>query len=193
MCEPGHSPLTGAEIALDSLAQAFHRSTSIARLLLGVGRCFLALWRARSDGALNGVLLKVARHRVLDRRLRTGMHRRLPRALRRQPWRLFSWPTAGVPPHPLDEAVGFDSPVGRPSGAPSPTLRKVRFPLEQPRTRPLPMHRPRADSACPFHCSRLLSRRDLRVRRPSWAQPMRACAGALGNVRHMSCGGRVAR
>ena len=142
MCEPGHSPLTGAEIALDSLVQAFHRSTWIARLLPGASWCFLASRRSRSDDALNGVLLMVARLRVLDRRLRTGMHRHLPRASRRQPWRVFSWPTTGVPPHSLDEAVGFDSPVGRPSGAPSPAHRKVRFPLEQPRTRPLPIHRP---------------------------------------------------
>ena len=40
MCEPWHSPLTGAEIALDSLAQAFDQSMWIARLVRGVGRCF---------------------------------------------------------------------------------------------------------------------------------------------------------
>ena len=143
--------------------------------------------------AIYDVLVVPVRSFDLDRLPRTEVHRCLPRAPRQQPRRLLSRPTAGVPPHPLDEAVGFDSPVGRPSGAPSPALRKVRFQLEQPRTRPMPMHCSRADSACPFHCCRPVSRVDLQVRRPSRAQPMRACADALGNVRHTSCGGRVAR
>ena len=143
--------------------------------------------------ALYDVLVVPVRSFDLEPESRTDVNRRLPRAPRQQPRRLLSRPTAGVPPHPLDEAVGFDSPVGRPSGAPAPALRKVRMPLGHARTRPLPIHRSRADSVCPFHCSRLVSRDVLRVRRPSWAQPMRACTDARSVVRRTSCGGRVAR
>ena len=74
-----------------------------------------------------------------------------------------------------DAVAGFDSQMGRPSGQTSTTRRKVRQPLADARTRPLPMHCSRTDSVCPFHCCRLLSRGEFRVRRLSVVQAKRAC------------------
>ena len=92
---------------------------------------------------------------------------------------LLSWPRTGVPPLLRAEAAGFDSQMGRPSGQTSTTRRKVRQPLADARTRPLPMHCSRTDSVCPFHCCRLLSRGEFRVRRLSVVQAKRACLDAL--------------
>ena len=125
-----------------------------------------------------------------DRQPRTGMNRHQPCASRRRLWQLLSRPTAGAAPLSMEEALGFDSPVGRPSGTSSPALRKVRILLAHARTRPLPMHRPCADSVCTFHCSRLISHDDLRVRRSPATLMMRACTDAFGVVRHTVCGGR---
>ena len=54
---------------------------------------------------------------------------------------LLSRPAAGAAPLAMEEALGFDSPVGQPSGTSSTALQKVRNPLAQPRTHALPMHR----------------------------------------------------
>ena len=137
--------------------------------------------------ALYDVLVVPVRSFDLEPESRTDVNRRLPRAPRQQPRRLLSRPTAGVPPHPLDEAVGFDSPVGRPSGTSLSALRKVRLPLAHARTRPLPMHCSRADSVRPFHCCRPLSLHGFRVWRPYAVQSKRACSDAL-----VMCGAWVA-
>ena len=137
--------------------------------------------------ALYDVLVVPVRSFDLERESRTDVDRRLPRAPRRHLWPLISRPTAGAAPLPVEEALGFDSPVGQPSGTSSSALPKVCSSLAKPRTQPLPMRRSRADSARPFHCSRLISRDDLRVRRPSAALSMRACSDALSDVRHTVC------
>ena len=100
---------------------------------------------------------------------------------------LLSWPRTGVPPLLRAEAAGLDSQMGRPSGKTSTTRRKVRQPLADARTRPLPMHCSRTDSVCPFHCCRLLSRGEFRVRRLSVVQAKRACLDAL-----VMCGAWIA-
>ena len=191
VCDPPdatwHLLMKAAEIALDSLSQAFNHSTWLVRLILCLWRWFLASRIPLGRSAIYDVLVVPVRSFDLDRLPRTEVHRCLPRAPRQQPWPLFSWPTTGVPPHPLDEAVGFDSPVGRPSGTSLSALRKVRLPLAHARTRPLPMHCSRADSVCPFHCCRPLSLDGFRVWRPYAVQSKRACSDAL-----VMCGAWVA-
>ena len=77
--------------------------------------------------------------------------------------------------------------MGRPAGNTSTNRRQVRQPLAEARTRPLPMHCSRTDSACPFHCCRPLSRDDFRVWRPAAVQSKLTCSDALA-----MCGAWVA-
>ena len=153
---------------------ASHRRRCIARAVQGAQQRSWALRASTShdahDGMRHGLLL--ARRVEPGRSASAASCQR--QALQRHAWQPLSWPRTGVPPLLPAEAAGFDSQMGRPSGTTSTNRRKVRQPLAEARTRPLPMHCSRTDSACPFHCCRLISRDDLRVRRASAVRPMGA-------------------
>ena len=102
---------------------------------------------------------------------------------------LISWLEAGAAPLAMEEALGFDSPSGRPSGTMSTVLQKVRKPLAHARTCPFADASPTySQRMCPPLLQAFLSRCPFEP----LVQLDDYFFTAFGVVPRTACGGRLA-